>query len=201
MVFSNPSYRYINPGKDAPSNKDKKTLNKRAKQFTDISLSFEPHPLTGDITILRNERAINNALKNLIMIAAGEVPFQSLVGSHVRSYMFEMVADEATAQFLKDEITRLIEAWEPRANLVPRGSLISMGTAEIRAQQSMDNYNNNIYFQENASFSDFFNDSLEDAGVYVSVLPEQNEYMVTITYKIVGYNETFQVDQILTPTR
>ena len=201
MVFSNPSYRYINPGKDAPSNRDKVTLNKRAKQFTDISLSFEPHPLTGDITILRNERAINNSIKNLIMIAAGEVPFQSLVGSHVRSYMFEMVADRATAQFLKDEIRRLIEAYEPRANLVPKGTLTPMGTAEIRAQQSMDNYNNKVYFQENASFSDFLNDDLEDAGVYVSVLPDQNEYMVTVTYKIVGYNETFQVDQILTPTR
>jgi phage baseplate assembly protein W len=200
-VFSNPSYRYINPGKDAPSNRDKVTLNKRAKQFTDISLSFEPHPLTGDITILRNERAINNSIKNLIMIAAGEVPFQSLVGSHVRSYMFEMVADRATAQFLKDEIKRLIEAWEPRANLVPKGTITPMGTAEIRAQQSMDNYNNKVYFQENASFADFMNDDLEDAGVYVSVLPDQNEYMVTVTYKIVGYNETFQVDHILTPTR
>ena len=67
-----------------------------------------------------------------------------------------MVADEATAQFLKDEIQRLISAWEPRAELVARGSEIAMGTAEIRAQQSMDNYNNNVYFQENAAFNDFF---------------------------------------------
>ena len=45
------------------------TLRRKNKNFVDISLSFEPNPVTNDITTLKNERAINNSLKNLILIS------------------------------------------------------------------------------------------------------------------------------------
>lgn len=200
MAFANPSYRHINPTKSSPSGKNHYNLEKQAKQFIDISLSFEPHPLTKDLTILRNERAINNAIKNLILISVGEVPFQSEIGSHVRSFMFEIV-DVATASFIESEIKRVIDRYEPRAELVPKGGNIAMGTAEVRAQQSMDNFNNNTYLNQEATFNDFYGWGIEDMGVHVDARPDQNEFMVTITYRIIGYNEVFTVEQILTPTR
>ena len=201
MAFANPSYKYINPSKGSPSTKDKHVLRKRAKQFIDISLSFEPHPLTKDLTILRNERAINNAIKNLIMIAVGEVPFQGEVGSYVRSYMFESV-DMPTASFIESEIERVIKTYEKRAELYKKGEYIATGTAEVSAQQSMDNYNNARQdWQPEKVFGDFYGMGIKDAGVVVDARPDQNEFMVTISYKIVGYDQVFTVDHILTPTR
>lgn len=91
-------------------------LSRKSKTFVDISLSFEPNPITKDITILRNERAINNSIKNLILIAPTEVPFLSDVGSTVRNRLFELF-DPSTAVLLEQEIRRSINFSEPRVDL------------------------------------------------------------------------------------
>ena len=91
-------------------------LSRKSKEFVDISLSFEPHPLTKDLTTLKNERAINNSIKNLILIAPTEVAFQSDVGSHVRNSLFELF-HQGTQVMLQEEIKRSIKFSEPRAEL------------------------------------------------------------------------------------
>ena len=91
MPYNDPSYRYINPGKVSPSQGEKITLRRQARAFRDVSLDFAAHPITKDLTILRNERAINQAMKNLILIVRGEVPFQHDIGSNVRDQLFEIV--------------------------------------------------------------------------------------------------------------
>jgi len=79
---------------------------------------------------------------------------------------------------------------------------MATGTAEVSAQQSMDNYNNARQdWQPEKVFGDFYGMGIKDAGVVVDARPDQNEFMVTISYKIVGYDQVFTVDHILTPTR
>ena len=87
--------------------------SRRITKLTDISLSFEPNPVTGDLTVLTNERAINNAIKNIIMFAPLDVAFQRNIGSQVYSYLFDFV-DLGTAGMLHTEIARTIEYNEPR---------------------------------------------------------------------------------------
>ena len=58
-------------------------IRKPLRQFVDISLAFSPHPLTGDIPVLRDNRAVNASLKNCIMIGVGEKPFNRNFGSQV----------------------------------------------------------------------------------------------------------------------
>ena len=91
-------------------------VTKPQKHFVDISLAFSPHPLTGDITVLRDYRAINASLKNCIMIATEEKPFNMDFGSQILELLFEM-CDESTASMLEEEIRRSIEYNEPRVNL------------------------------------------------------------------------------------
>ena len=91
-------------------------LNKRDKTYVDISLSWEPNPLTGDITTLRDVRAINNSLKNIIMTAHLEMPFDEEFGSQVTSLMFDPV-DLATSGTLHLEIRRAIINNEPRVEV------------------------------------------------------------------------------------
>ena len=92
------------------------TLSRKSKEFVDISLSFEPHPLTKDLTTLKNERAISNAIKNLILIVPTEVPFLSDVGSNVRNTLFELF-HQGTQIMLIEEIKRTIKFSEPRAKV------------------------------------------------------------------------------------
>ena len=131
------------------------TLSKKDKAYVDISLSFEPSARTGDITVLRNDRAINNSLRNIMNIAAGEVVFQHDVGSSVNNYLFDSV-DPGTAGIMEIEIRRAIKFNEPRVKLI---------------------------------------------DVIVEDQSDQHQFMVSITYQIVGSDTTYIVDEILVPTR
>ena len=91
-------------------------LTKTNKKFTDISLSFQPNPLNGDISVLKDERAINNALKNIIMTSLYEKPFDAMFGSTVNRILFEP-ADTMTADDLQFEIKRAIARNEPRVKV------------------------------------------------------------------------------------
>jgi phage baseplate assembly protein W len=92
-------------------------LTKKDKSYVDISLSFEPNPVTGDLTLLKNERAINNAVKNIIMTVPGELVFNRNYGSSVSSYLFDFI-DEGTAGLIDLEIRRSIGYNEPRVELI-----------------------------------------------------------------------------------
>ena len=106
-------------------------VTKPLKHFVDISLAFSPHPMTGDITVLRGYRAINASLKNCIMIAVEEKPFNSDFGSQILQLMFEM-CDEATASMLEEEIRRSIEYNEPR---------VELENVEVQARPELNEFN------------------------------------------------------------
>ena len=85
----------------------------RSRGFRDISLSFEPHPVTKDITILRDTACIRASVSNIVQTIRGERFFDSLFGSNVRRSLFDFV-DFATASVIEREITEAILNFEPR---------------------------------------------------------------------------------------
>ena len=91
-------------------------LSRRDKTYIDISLAWEPNPLNGDITTLRDVRAINNSLKNIVMTYPLETPFNANFGSQVSTLLFDPV-DLATAGILELEIRRAIEGDEKRVKV------------------------------------------------------------------------------------
>ena len=88
-----------------------------SRSFKDISLSFKAHPVTKDITILKNENAIKRSVRNLVQTIPTERFFNSLLGSDVRSSLFGFV-DFGTASVIKDQILVSIMNFEPRVTNV-----------------------------------------------------------------------------------
>jgi len=88
-------------------------LPRVSRAFKDISLSFDPHPVTKDLPILTNESAIRRSVRNLVQTIPTERFFNSLIGSDVRSSLFEFV-DYATASVIQEQILDTIENFEPR---------------------------------------------------------------------------------------
>ena len=88
-------------------------VSRVSRAFKDISLSFEPHPVTKDLPILKNESAIRRSVRNLVETIPTERFFISLLGSEVRSSLFEFV-DYGTASIIEDQIITTIENFEPR---------------------------------------------------------------------------------------
>jgi phage baseplate assembly protein W len=88
-----------------------------SRSFKDISLSFDPHPVTKDLPILKNERAITRSIRNLVETIPTERFFNSLLGSEVRSSLFEFV-DYGTASIIQTQIETTIQNYESRVNNV-----------------------------------------------------------------------------------
>ena len=84
-----------------------------SRAFKDISLSFEPHPVTKDLQVLKNENAIRRSVRNIVETIPTERFFNSLLGSDVRSSLFEFV-DFGTASTIQDQIQVAIENFEER---------------------------------------------------------------------------------------
>jgi phage baseplate assembly protein W len=88
-----------------------------SRSFKDISLSFVPHPVTKDLPILKNERAITRSIRNLVETIPTERFFNSLLGSDIRSSLFEFV-DYGTASVVQNQIETTIQNYEPRVENV-----------------------------------------------------------------------------------
>ena len=88
---------------------------RRSRGFRDISLSFEPHPVTKDITILRDTACIRTSVSNIVQTIRGERFFDELFGSNVRSSFFEFV-DFAASASIETEIREAIQNFEPRVS-------------------------------------------------------------------------------------
>lgn len=88
-------------------------IERISRSFKDISLSFQPHPVTGDLPVLKNERAINASIKNIVQTIPGEKFFNSFFGSEVRSQLFEQF-DVTTSIILEEQIIQSVSAYEPR---------------------------------------------------------------------------------------
>ena len=54
-------------------------IKRTSRGFKDISLSFLPHPVTNDLPILLNERAITRSVRNIVETIPTEKFFNSLL--------------------------------------------------------------------------------------------------------------------------
>ena len=89
-----------------------------SRAFKDISLSFDPHPVTKDLPVLTNERAIRRSVRNLVETIPTERYFNSTLGTNIRRSLFEFV-DYATATIIEDQIINTVSFYEPRvSNLI-----------------------------------------------------------------------------------
>ena len=90
-------------------------ITRISRSFKDISLSFVPHPVTGDLPILKNESAIRRSVRNIVETIPTEKFFNSDFGSDVYKSLFDFV-DFGTASIIQDQIKTSISNFEPRVN-------------------------------------------------------------------------------------
>jgi phage baseplate assembly protein W len=108
---------------------------KISRAFKDISLSFTKHPVTNDVTVLKNEDAIKKSVINLCRTRINERFFNDLLGTSIEDSLFETNLDDI-ASFLEREITVLLKNFEPRIRLtsVIVESLVDSYELQIRIE-------------------------------------------------------------------
>ena len=107
-----------------------------SRSFKDIRLSFSPHPVTNDLTVIKNENAIKKSVRNLVQTIPTERFFNSILGTDIRSTLFDF-CDFGTASVIERQIQTSIENFEPRVdNLV----------VEVFPRPDQNEFEVNIYF-------------------------------------------------------
>lgn len=87
-----------------------------SKKFVDLNPKFEKNPLTGDLPVLKNENAVRQAVKNIVMTQRGERPFRPFFGSTVGSVLFENL-DLYNVDEISIAIEDALKAYEPRVQM------------------------------------------------------------------------------------
>ncbi|WDS61083.1 baseplate wedge subunit [Synechococcus phage S-BM1] len=89
---------------------------RRSRRFDDLLISMKKNAFTDDVSVVKNDNAIKQSIKNLVLTNPGEKHFQPNVGSRVFNLLFEPL-DAFTADAVKDEVINTINQYEPRVEL------------------------------------------------------------------------------------
>ena len=84
--------------------------------YRDFSLFFTSNPVTGDLSTLTDVADIKRAIRNLVLTNEFDRPFQPEIASHVRDLLFQPFT-VITYNLIKERIEKVLELFEPRANL------------------------------------------------------------------------------------
>lgn len=107
-------------------------ISKKRLYYSDFKTDFAKNPLNDDVSIVTNEDAVKQSIRNLILTDRGERPFQPNLGSDVRAMLFENI-NPATLSIIESKVETAIRNYEPRAGLisVEATSLIDDNTVRI----------------------------------------------------------------------
>jgi len=114
-------------------------IQRKSRAFKDISLSFSPHPVTKDLPVLTNERAVIRSVRNLVETIPTERYFNSILGTDIRDTLFGNY-DRAEVMMIEDQIRETLGNFEPRVSNVG---------ATVRARPDDNNLDISVFFDIN----------------------------------------------------
>lgn len=92
-------------------------INRKTRQYTDLSLLFKSHPSTKDVTVRTDEDAVKASIRNLISTNNYERPFHPEIGCQIFGLLFENI-NPLSMQIMKQTVIDVIQKFEPRATII-----------------------------------------------------------------------------------
>ena len=110
---------------------------RKSQAFKDISLSFTPHPVTKDLPVLVNERAIVRSVSNLVETIPTERFFNSNLGSNIRDMLFDNFSG-SSVMIIEDMVRTTVRNYEPRVGDIGVEVNASEDTNTVRVKVLFD---------------------------------------------------------------
>ena len=107
-----------------------------SRAFKDISFSFVPHPVTKDLSVLSNERAIVRSVRNLVETIPTERFFNPYLGTDIRKSLFENFEPDLD-MVIEDQIRETVETFEPRVDNLK---------VQVNAQPDLNSFEVIVFF-------------------------------------------------------
>jgi len=90
---------------------------KKITIYQDFKKNLEKSPVSADLTVNKDEEAVKESIKNLILTDRGERLMQPNLGASIRGLLFENITP-ATLKLIQDRVEETINLYEPRAELI-----------------------------------------------------------------------------------
>jgi phage baseplate assembly protein W len=104
-----------------------------SKSFKDFSLTFEKNAVTNDVLALKNEAAIKESVKNIVLYNFYEKPFDPFFGGNIIGLLFENSTPTMELE-VKNRIEQSIEVHEPRVTAVTVDVVFEEDRNELNCQ-------------------------------------------------------------------
>ena len=128
--------RLTTASKSTSGNIKKASVVSRNREHRDLDLGFTLHPIKKDIVPLRDDRAIQQSLSNILTTNEFERPFNKDFGANLRNTLFEP-NDALTRIFLRRDIEQAISRGEPRVDVM---------AVNIKNFEDKDSYVVDVYY-------------------------------------------------------
>jgi phage baseplate assembly protein W len=92
-------------------------LRNRRELYSDFRKDLMVNPISLDLALRKDEEAIKESLKNLILTDRGERLMQPNIGSDVRASLFENITP-VTLKILEERVRDVINNYEPRVSVI-----------------------------------------------------------------------------------
>jgi phage baseplate assembly protein W len=102
-------------------------LKRKISLYSDFHKDLTVNPISLDLAVKRDEEAVRESIKNLILTNKGERLFQPLLGGNITAQLFENITP-ATIKLIQEQVKNTITQYEPRAELI-----------DVIVQSSIDN--------------------------------------------------------------
>jgi phage baseplate assembly protein W len=90
---------------------------KKIEIYSDFKKDLSVSPLSNDLALFKNEDAVKESLKNLVLTDRGERLMQPNLGGNIRAALFENMTP-AGLKLIEEQIRTTIEIYEPRAEII-----------------------------------------------------------------------------------
>jgi phage baseplate assembly protein W len=106
-------------------------VTKRRTLYSDFHKDLTINPISGDLAVKRDEEAIKESMKNLILTDRGERLMQPYIGGNIRAMLFENNTP-ATIKMIQEQIRTTIETYEPRVSIIDINVLSSLDENTVK---------------------------------------------------------------------
>ncbi|MGY8867248.1 MAG: GPW/gp25 family protein [Methylophagaceae bacterium] len=90
---------------------------KKVNLYSDFHKDLRVSPISKDLALMKDEDAVKQSIKNLMLTDPGERLMQPNIGGGIRQLLFEQMTP-GTLKLMEENIVDTIEIYEPRAELI-----------------------------------------------------------------------------------
>jgi len=118
--------------------------------YRDFDLSFKKHPVTGKLLVKKDDDAVKQAVRNLVLTNKYERPFSPEFGGDVRSKLFENFSPFIQSD-METRINTTLKNYEPRVKIM---NDLGIDTVTVIPYPDYNGLNVTVRFKVIASLSD-----------------------------------------------